>query len=145
MPSKKKAIWKQVTLNRKLALEYCRSGSRVKATRIEFGRALDFEEKYEMPEWSIQGNKDCMILHDVNRGKMPLLVTSAPAQRFIIDFIVEAEENGAITEQKKNIMSIDLEEDVAPAWKFVKDETAGKWAPYQVLEDENSSRGGGSQ
>ena len=145
MPSKKKAIWKQVTLNRKLALEYCRSGSRVKATRIEFGRALDFEDRYEMPDWAVQGNKDCMILHDVNRGKMPLLVTSAPAQRFIIDFIVQAEENGAITEQKKNVMSIDLEEEVAPGWKFVKDETAGKWAPYQVLDYEPGSSGGDSQ
>ena len=134
MPRRKEGIWKQVTLNRKLALEYCRSGSRVKATRIEFGRALDFGEKYEMPEWAVQGNKDCMILHDVNRGKMPLLVTSAPAQRFIIDFVVQAEEQGAVAKQSGGVMSIDLEEEVAPAWKFIKDESAGKWAPYQVVD-----------
>lgn len=145
MPRKKEAIWKQVTLNRKLALEYCRSGSRVKATKIEFGRALDFGENYEMPEWAIQGNKDCMILHDVNRGKMPLLVTSAPAQRFIIDFVVQAEENGAVASTNGGVMSIDLEEEVAPSWKFYKDEEAGKWAPYQVLDNSQETDGGASQ
>lgn len=145
MPRKKAAIWKQVTLNRKLALEYCRSGSRVKATRIEFGRALDFGEKYEMPEWAVQGNKDCMILHDVNRGKMPLLVTSAPAQRFIIDFVVQAEENGAAASTDGGVMSIDLEEENAPSWKFFKDESAGKWAPYQVLDNSEETDGGASQ
>ena len=134
MPRKKEAIWKQVSLNRKLALEYCRNGSRNKPTKIEFGRALDFGDQYEMPDWTTKSNQDCMILHDVNRGKMPLLVTSAPAQRYIIDFLVKAEENGAKAYQDGKIMVLDLEADVAPFWKFVKDETAGQWAPYQVID-----------
>lgn len=116
-----------------------------KPTRIEFGRALDYEGKYEMPEFATKSNQDCMILHDVNRGKMPLLVTSAPAMRFIIDFIVQAEEEGAKAYQDGKIMVLDLEQDVAPQWKFVKDESIGKWAPYQVLTIAEPAEGGGSQ
>jgi hypothetical protein len=134
MPRKKEGIWKQVSLNSKAAVDWCRNGSEVRASKIEFGRAKDFGDKFELPEWAVEANKDTMIIHDVNRMKWPLMVTSQPVIRFIVDVIVKAEENGARAKQDGGIMSIEFEDEVAPAWKFVRDEKAGRFAPYQVVE-----------
>jgi len=132
MPRKKEGIWKQVSLNSKAAVDWCRNGTVVQASKIEFGRAKDFGDRYELPEWAVDANKDTMIIHDVNRMKWPVMVTSQPVIRFIIDAIVKAEEEGAKAEEKDGCLAIEFEDDTAPHWKFVRDEKAGKFAPYQV-------------
>lgn len=132
MPRKKEAIWKQVSLNSKAAVDWCRNGSEIRASKIEFGRAKDFGDRFELPEWAVEANKDTMILHDVNRMKWPLMVTSQPVIRFIVDAIVRAEEEGAKAEQKNGVLSIEFEDENAPHWKFTRDEKAGRFAPYQV-------------
>ena len=134
MPRKTEGVWKQISLNSKAAVDWCRNGTVVQASKIEFGRAKDFGDRYELPDWAVEANKDTMILHDINRMKWPLMVTSQPVIRFIIEVIVVAEENGARAENDGKIMSIEFEDEVAPAWKFVRDEKAGRFAPYQVIE-----------
>ena len=132
MAKKKESIWAQTTLSGKRSMDWMKNGSTVEALQIELGREENFSDEYEMPEWLVASGKDVMIIYDVNGNKSPLLVTSQPVIRHIVDFIIEAEKNGAKSTIQNNRLTVKLSEKNAPRWKFTRDEKAGKYAPYTV-------------
>ena len=132
MGKKKESIWAQTTLSGKRSMDWMKNGTTVEVLKIELGREENFTEEFEMPEWLVASGKDVMIMYDVNSNKSPLLVTSQPVIRFVVDFIIEAEKNGAKSTITNNRMTVMLSEKNAPRWKFTRDEAAGKYAPYTV-------------
>jgi len=132
MAKKTESIWQQQTLTGKRSMDWMKNGSTVEVSMIEFGRVIDFDDEYQLPEWTVGSGKDIMVIHDLNGNKSPLLVSSAPVIRWVVSFIIDAEKKGAKSTTNGGRAVINFGEKDAPKWKFVKDEAAGKFAPYMV-------------
>ncbi len=132
MAKKTESIWQQQTLSGKRQMDWLKNGSTVECSQIELGRVLDFEDEFELPEWLQNTSKDVMVIYDVNGNKSPLLVTSQPVIRWVVDFIIEAEKKGAKSTVKNGRAVVQFGDDSVPKWKFVRDEKAGQFAPYTV-------------
>jgi hypothetical protein len=132
MAKKTESIWQQQTLTGKRSMDWMKSGSTVEVSQIELGRVTDFDEEYQLPEWTVGSGKDIMVIHDLNGNKSPLLVSSAPVIRWVVAFIIEAESKGAKSTVKNGRAIVNFGEKDAPKWKFYKDEKAGQFAPYSV-------------
>lgn len=132
MGKKKESIWQQTSLTGRRSMDWLKNGSTVEVSAIELGLEADFSEEFELPEWLQNSGKDVMVIYDINGNKSPLLVTSQPIIRWVVDFIIEAEKKGAKSTVKNGRAIVNFGEKEIPKWKFVRDEKAGKFAPYQV-------------
>ena len=132
MAKRKESVWQQLSLAGKRSMDWLTNGSTTACSQIELGRVVDFEDEFELPEWLLGTSKDVMVIYDVNGNKSPLLVTSQPAIRWVVDFIIEAEKEGAKSTVKNGRAVVQFGDDAVPKWKFRRDEKAGQFAPYTV-------------
>ena len=132
MAKKQASIWQQQSLSGRRSMDWLKNGSTVEVSAIELGREADFSEEFELPEWLENTGKDVMVIYDINGNKSPLLITSQPVIRWVVDFIIEAEKKGAKSTVKGGRCIVNFGAKDVPKWKFVRDEKAGKFAPYQV-------------
>jgi hypothetical protein len=134
MPKKKKPVFGQLTLTGDLALDWMKNGMEIEVAVIEIGPIGAFQ-RYNVPDWAKERSGDIALLHKPDGYSNPVLVTQRSILRALELFCVNAEENGAVTsiEKVEEFLFGRLELNDEPVHlRFSRDETKGKFAPYEM-------------
>lgn len=129
MPAKKKTVFGQLTLGGDIALDWLKNGSEIEASRIMFGPVEVFEE-YNVPDWAKERNTIIVIIES-SVGANPILVTQNGVMKVLERQCANWEAEGAKCSADK-FGKLEIEFDVAPKMTFTRDESKGKFAPYEV-------------
>ena len=134
MAAKKKPVFGQLTLSGEMALDWLKPGSKIIAGKIMFGNIGSFLE-YNVPEWAQERASEIVIIVHANEHLNPLLVTQKSVMRALERMCVTWEEQGATCYVEKSGSSnrsvLEFQEDQIEL-EFLRDEKAGKFAPYTV-------------
>lgn len=134
MPKKKKPVFGQLTLTGELALDWMKNETERDVAKIDIGPIGAFQD-YNVPDWASEKSGDIALLHTPNKYDNPVLVTQRSILRALETFCVEAEANGAETsvETAYGVQFGRLELNDKPVkLRFVRDESKGKFAPYEM-------------
>jgi len=130
MPAKKKSVFGQLTLGGDIALDWLKDGSQTQAAKIMFGPIEVFEE-YNVPEWA---KERCGIIAIIESavGATPLLISQGGVLKVLERHCADWENQGAkCSASKAGKLTIEFD-DVGPTIAFSRDESKGKFAPYEV-------------
>jgi hypothetical protein len=137
MPKKKqekKPVFGQLTLTGEMALDWMKNGMEIEVAVIDIGPIGAFQS-YNVPDWASERSGDIAILHKPNKFDNPVLVTQRSILRHLEIWCVEQEANGATTsvETEYGVQFGRLELNDNPVQlRFTRDETKGKFAPYEM-------------
>ena len=130
MPAKKKSVFGQLTLGGDIALDWLKDGSRIQARTIMFG-PVDVFEEYNVPDWAKE-RCQLIVIIDSADGANSLLVSQNGVMKILERQCATWEEEGAkCSASKEGKLSIEFD-DKCPTISFTRDESKGKFAPYEV-------------
>lgn len=136
MTKKKKPVFGQLTLTGELALDWMKNETETEVARIEIGPIGAFQN-YNVPDWAAEKTGEIALLHAPNQFSNPILVTQRSILRLLEIWCVEKEAEGAKTSvgtaHGVQFGVLELEEDSVKL-KFWRDESKGKFSPYQMEE-----------
>lgn len=134
MPKKKKPVFGQLTLTGDLALDWMKNGTERTVAKIDLGPIAAFQD-YNVPDWANEKTGDIALLHSPNQYDNPVLVTQRSILRALEIFCVEMEEKGAVTSVETafgcQFGRLELNDNPVKM-TFTRDETKGKFAPYEM-------------
>ena len=137
MPKKKeekKPVFGQLTLTGSMALDWMKNGMEIEVATIDIGPIGAFQG-YNVPDWASERSGDIAVLHKPNKFDNPVLVTQRSILRHLEIWCVEQEANGAITsvetEYGVQFGRLELNDNIVQL-RFTRDETKGKFAPYEM-------------
>lgn len=134
MAAKKKPVFGQLTLTGELALDWLKDGSETIVQKIMFGPIGAFPE-YNVPEWAQDRCKVIGVIEHADGYSNPLLVSQGGVLKTLERMCCDWEEQGAkcYVEGKgaaaRSVIEFDENQ---PQMKFTRDESKGKFAPYEV-------------
>ncbi len=133
MPTKKKEpVFGQLTLTGEMALDWLKNGSSIKAAKLMFGPIGAFPE-YNVPEWAQDRCNVIVVIMHVDGYTNPLLVTQNGVIRKLERLCADWEAEGANCSVEGNPARSVIEFSTnEPELFFSRDETKGKFAPYEV-------------
>tara|TARA_R110002012_G_scaffold176171_1_gene341050 strand:- start:14 stop:427 length:414 start_codon:yes stop_codon:yes gene_type:complete len=134
MAKKKMPVFGQLTLTGELALDWMKSGTEVIVGKVEIGPIGAFPE-YNVPDWANERTGDIGLIHTTNSYDNPILVTQRSILRALEIWCVEMETKGCTTEVVKKgeaMKGVLMVEENNPTLSFVRDETKGQFAPYEM-------------
>lgn len=130
MPAKKKSVFGQLTLGGDIALDWLKDGSHIKARTIAFGPVEVFEE-YNVPDWAKERCQLIAIIDSAD-GANSMLISQNGVLKVLERHCAEWEEQGAkCSATKQGKLTIEFD-DQCPTLSFARDESKGKFAPYEV-------------
>ena len=134
MSKKKKPVFGQLTLTGEMALDWMKNNMEVEVAQIDIGPIGAFQG-YNVPDWATERSGDIAILHKPNRFDNPVLVTQRSILRYLEQWCVDQEAAGASasveTEYGVQFGRLDLNGNPVKL-RFSRDETKGKFAPYEM-------------
>ena len=98
LTAKKSKVFGQLTLDGQKALDWLKNGVVVTPRAIEFGHVVAFVDEWNIPEWA---DGIIAIIHPLNDGDRPVLVTQKSALRILEAKCAEWEADGANCKTRK--------------------------------------------
>ena len=98
LAAKKTSVFGQLTLEGVKALDWLKNGLEIVPRAIEFGHVVAFVDEWNIPDWA---DGIIAIIHPLNDGDRPVLVTQKSALRVLESQCAKWEEDGAKCKNKK--------------------------------------------
>ncbi len=134
MAAKKKPVFGQLTLTGEMALDWLKDGSETVVQKIMFGPIGAFPE-WNVPEWAQDRCKVIAIIVHADGFSNAMLVSQGGVLKTLERHCVDWESQGAkaYVEGKAHTARSVIEfEENQPKISFSRDESKGKFAPYEV-------------
>jgi len=134
MAAKKKPVFGQLTLTGEMALDWLKDGSEIIAQKIMFGPIGAFPE-YNVPEWAQDRCSVIAIMEHADGFSNAMLVSQGGVLKTLERLCVDWEAQGAkayVEGKAHSARSVIEFEENQPKITFTRDESKGKFAPYEV-------------